>query len=232
VTDKAPRRCGARAVGSPRVEASASPAPPRVRRFLVPIQVEIEVDQRLIDDVLTSAWRTDHYPLHFAGDVAAHLAYNLVQGSQLPGLDGFADQPTDRARVVTIRCDESDVEDLDYSACSTMAATRPGGALTPAMVLLLSIVEGGAQVQPSTRSTGTYWASSGKPERVVLPDGSRVEHTVFGASDACTLRALDRRGLIRKATAGGADGSYGAYAITEAGRAWLESARSEARKPR
>lgn len=217
---------------APRAEVPAKTRDP-FRRFLVSIQVEIEVDQRVIDDVLTDAWRADYYPLHSPGDVAAHLAYNLVQGSQLSDLDGFADQAPDRARVVTIRCDESDVEDLDYSARSNMAATRPGGALTPAMVLLLSIVEQGKlsiiergkQPASRARSDDTYWSLSGKPERVVLPDGSRVEHTVFGASDACTLRALDRRGLIRKAT------GYEAYAITKAGRAWLEAARGEARAP-
>ncbi len=77
-----------------------SPVPPpeekvpsRRRRFLVQIGVEIEVDERLLASVLTAEWRQNFYRLTTPGDVAGHLAYNLIQDRRLSSLDGFAEQP-------------------------------------------------------------------------------------------------------------------------------------------
>jgi hypothetical protein len=87
-------------------------SPPVLRKFVVRIDVEIEVDQRVLDAVLTDAWRERFYRLWTPGDVAGHLAYNLTQGAALSGLDGFADQPDDRACVLSIDVDD-DVTEVD-----------------------------------------------------------------------------------------------------------------------
>lgn len=89
---------------------TANPRPPR-RKFLVGLAVEVEVDQRLLDDVLTDEWRAQFYPdIRAPGDVAEHLAFNLVQGRRLSSLDGFADQSDERARVVDVEVDDPAVK--------------------------------------------------------------------------------------------------------------------------
>lgn len=75
---------------------------PKRRRFVVTMEVSIEVDERLIDDVLTDEWRNMFYPLRDAKEVASHLAHNLVQGRRLFTLDGFADQREDRVTVMDV----------------------------------------------------------------------------------------------------------------------------------
>lgn len=96
-----------------------SPVPPpeekvpsRRRRFLVQIGVEIEVDERLLASVLTDEWRQNFYCLTTPGDVAGHLAYNLIQDRRLSSLDGFADQPEGAARILDIDFDDSDTQEL------------------------------------------------------------------------------------------------------------------------
>ena len=82
------------------------------RRFLVPIYVEIAIEERLLTDVLTDEWRHNFYPLAAAPEVASHLAYNLIQGRRLQSLDGFADQPEEAARILDIDMDETLVSEL------------------------------------------------------------------------------------------------------------------------
>ena len=77
----------------------------------VPMTVEIEVDQRVFDAVLTDEWRAQYYRFHTPEEVGAHLAYNLIQGRTLSSLDGFADLPDDLARVIAVaEIDEGDVQ--------------------------------------------------------------------------------------------------------------------------
>jgi hypothetical protein len=87
--------------------------PPTKRKFWIRVDVLVEVDTRLLADVLTDEWRADHYPLHTAGDVAVHLGYNLIQGSSVDSLDGFADQPKDHARVLDVDVDDVAEEVVD-----------------------------------------------------------------------------------------------------------------------
>jgi len=120
------RRTTKPASGSPRpavvpgvaVAASGvadSGSPPRIRGFVVTMRVRVSVDQRLLDDVLTEEWREMFYRLTSEKAIASHLAYNLVQDRRLSSLDGFADQPEDRARVeeIFVEEDEDDVEEVE-----------------------------------------------------------------------------------------------------------------------
>jgi hypothetical protein len=77
------------------------------------LDVEIEIDARLLAQVLTAKWRQRHYQLLTSSDVAGHLAYNMVQGRRLTSLDGFADQPEDAARVVDIYYADEDVTETN-----------------------------------------------------------------------------------------------------------------------
>lgn len=90
-----------------------------MRRFKVVkvVTVEISIDQRVLDDVLTDEWRASFYKLYTRQDVAQHLAYNLMQGRDLHTLDGFADQPDERARLRDVSWEEApegleDVEEV------------------------------------------------------------------------------------------------------------------------
>lgn len=95
-----------RKIGSPML-SNEEKTPIRKRRFSVLLDVEIEVNECLLTDVLTDEWRGHFYPLNSPGEVAAHLAYNLIQGRRLSSLDGFADQPEDATRIVDVAVDET-----------------------------------------------------------------------------------------------------------------------------
>lgn len=91
--------------------AAALVTDPKCRKFLVSLLVEINVDQRLLDGVLTAEWRGHFYgDVKTAEDVADHLAFNMIQDRRLSSLDGFADQPEDRALIVSIEVDDPAVE--------------------------------------------------------------------------------------------------------------------------
>lgn len=90
------------------------------RQFSVSLDVLIEVDDALLVDVLTDEWRAQFYPLRTPADVAGHLARNLVRGSSLGDLDGFADQPPERAQVVEIDCDDVVEDDHRNDAVGTL----------------------------------------------------------------------------------------------------------------
>jgi hypothetical protein len=78
---------------------------------LVTLLVEIDIDQSLLDDVLTDEWRKSFYgDVRAAEDVADHLAFNLAQNRKLSSLDGFADQHEDQACVMCIEVDAPAVE--------------------------------------------------------------------------------------------------------------------------
>lgn len=81
------------------------------RKFCVNAIIEIEVDQRVLDDVLTDEWRSNFYPLTTPEDVAGHLAFNLVRGAEMHQLDGFADQP--RARSPRLGDVNLEIDEVD-----------------------------------------------------------------------------------------------------------------------
>jgi hypothetical protein len=74
---------------------------PRRRKFKVvfSLEVEIEVDDDVVDDALSSSFKEFHYDFKDASDVAEHLAFNLVRGSRLSNLDGFAHWKDDKATM-------------------------------------------------------------------------------------------------------------------------------------
>lgn len=67
------------------------------RKFLVQFSVEVEVEQALLDSVLTDEWRSQMYNFHTPEQVAGHLAFNFIQGTELTSIDGYADQDPKRA---------------------------------------------------------------------------------------------------------------------------------------
>jgi len=71
------------------------------RRFAVSLEFEIDVDQSLLDAVLTDEWRGRFYNLIEPSEVASHLAFNILGGHRVSLLDGFADQPDDAAEIVS-----------------------------------------------------------------------------------------------------------------------------------
>jgi len=70
--------------------------------------VIIELDEKVID-VVDDEWRSQLYNLETPEDIAEHVAYNLIQGSRLSQLDGWADQPDENARIVQNNM-EDDIE--------------------------------------------------------------------------------------------------------------------------
>lgn len=88
----------------------------------MPLLVEIEVEERLLDDALTAEWQQNFYCLTSPVDVAGHLTYNLIQGRRLSSLDGFADQPESAARILDIHVEDDDTQELPRHAWA-------GGAL-------------------------------------------------------------------------------------------------------
>jgi|SRR6187402_684256 len=76
----------------------ASKKKPVMRTFSVQLGVEVAIDQRLLDSVLTDEWRGSFYQLNTPEDVAKWLAYNYARNSETPSIDGVADQPKERVR--------------------------------------------------------------------------------------------------------------------------------------
>ena len=101
------RSCGAAPVYEPKADPKRATAQ-KPRLFYVRLDVEIEIDDPLLTSTLTTEWRQRHYHLLTPGAVAAHLAYNLVQGRRLRTLDGFADQPPEAARILNIDVDDGE----------------------------------------------------------------------------------------------------------------------------
>lgn len=79
------------------------------QRFVVAVEAELEIDDALLEGVLTDAWRARHEVLHTPEDVAAHLALRLVQDRPLFSIDGFEDQPLDAARLLGARASSDGV---------------------------------------------------------------------------------------------------------------------------
>jgi len=127
--------------------ADVPAAEPKKRRFWVRIDALVEIDDRLLASVLTDEWRQDYYRLFTAGDVAAHLAYNLIQRSSLASLDGFADQPEDRAVLLEIDVDDGGVDEVavPISVEETRTTVKATGRSTKK--------RGGARRAPRTRAT-------------------------------------------------------------------------------
>ena len=57
-------------------------------RFVV--DVELELSDRLLDEVMTPEWQASFYRFVDRQAAADHVAYNLARGASLTSLDGFA----------------------------------------------------------------------------------------------------------------------------------------------
>lgn len=76
--------------------------PPAQASFSLAYEVDLEVriDEKVFEAVLTDEWRSRFYQLRTREDVARHLTFNLLQGRSLSSLDGFADLSDDLVDVV------------------------------------------------------------------------------------------------------------------------------------
>jgi len=65
------------------------------------VTAEVEIDQSVIDGVLTDEWRSVFYPLREPHEVAEMIARcRIAHHAALSSLDGFADQPDSNARII------------------------------------------------------------------------------------------------------------------------------------
>jgi len=70
------------------------------RLYMVEFSAEVEIDDAVFDSALTDEWRGDFHDFHERYQVAEHIAFNLVRGSTLSQLDGFADQQDSGAALL------------------------------------------------------------------------------------------------------------------------------------
>jgi len=72
------------------------------RKFCVTatIEVELELDDQVID-VVDDEWRAVLYNLNTPEEIAEHIALNLLEGASLSQLDGWADQESSNARIIS-----------------------------------------------------------------------------------------------------------------------------------
>lgn len=54
------------------------------------VTVELELSERLLDEVMTPEWQASFYKFADRQAAADHVAYNLARGASLTSLDGFA----------------------------------------------------------------------------------------------------------------------------------------------
>jgi hypothetical protein len=70
------------------------------RKFLVKFEAEtvIELDDAVIE-VVDENWRSFFYDLHTPQSIAVMISKNMLRGSNLSQLDGWADQPNQNATL-------------------------------------------------------------------------------------------------------------------------------------
>ena len=74
------------------------------------VTAEGEVDDDVIEGVLSDEWRSTFYQFYTPGDVAEHIARNALRGTRLSFLDGFANHSDDKAKVTSEEWELSDCE--------------------------------------------------------------------------------------------------------------------------
>lgn len=74
------------------------------------VTATVEIDDEVIDGALTDEWRKDFYPFHTREDVIELIAYNMLRGTRLEMIDGFADRSDDEAAVNSEDWDLNDCE--------------------------------------------------------------------------------------------------------------------------
>lgn len=76
----------------------------RLFRVRWDVEAEVELDDHVID-VVDDEWRSYLYDLNTPGEIAEHVANNLIRGARLSILDGWADQPDTNARIIDVDWD-------------------------------------------------------------------------------------------------------------------------------
>jgi len=91
------------------------------RRYEIQVLVTatVEVDERVFEETLTEEWRKTFYPLLNREEVVEHVAYNLLRGSELSTLDGFAHFRDDDVSVRDVEYVEWGVEEVAKKAKKT-----------------------------------------------------------------------------------------------------------------
>ena len=82
--------------------SASQPANKAPREFLVEVRgdVIIRLDQSVLD-VVDEDWRDQFYELWTDDEIVEHVCYNLlVNRIPLSSMDGWADQPKDRAELI------------------------------------------------------------------------------------------------------------------------------------
>lgn len=74
--------------------------------------ITVELDEQVINTV-DDEWRSMLYELHTPEEIAEHIAFNLLEGRTLDGLDGWADQPESNAKLVAFEVWDVEVEEFD-----------------------------------------------------------------------------------------------------------------------
>ena len=81
-------------------------------KFIITFRVfaTVELDQTVIDAV-DDDWREQFYNLNTPEDIAGHVGRNLILGSRLSMLDGFADQ-SDASAILEVSDEDMDIEPI------------------------------------------------------------------------------------------------------------------------
>lgn len=81
-------------------------------RITLTVYATVDIEPKVIDAV-DDGWRDSFYDLRTPEEVAGHIGRNLILGSRLSMLDGFADQDDDAAHL-EVSDEDIEVERLCY----------------------------------------------------------------------------------------------------------------------
>jgi len=95
-----------------RAAKKSSPAP-TMRKFRVRFEgeIELEVADELLKSCNTDEWREQMMPFKRDEEFVEHIAYNtVINNLRLEQIDGYADQPEERVRLVDVRQPHWEIE--------------------------------------------------------------------------------------------------------------------------
>ena len=87
-------------MSSPKRKRRSSPEPV-FRKFRVQFEGEIEItiSDALLKSCNTDEWRAQMYPFTRDEQFVEHIAYNMMNGTRLRNIDGYANQPEERVQM-------------------------------------------------------------------------------------------------------------------------------------
>jgi len=66
------------------------------------VEMDLEIHEDVIERGLSQEFKDSFYEFNDENDVAEHIAYNIIGGSTLSMIDGFADMPNEYVNVKQI----------------------------------------------------------------------------------------------------------------------------------